>query len=51
MGLYDRDYMKADKPRPTEGRGHGLSGLDDSDSLTFWQRLRFKLWLLLHRQK
>jgi hypothetical protein len=41
MGIYDRDYMKAPQEqkrlRPQRA--------------SFWQRLRFKLWLLLRGRK
>jgi hypothetical protein len=34
MGIYDRDYMKAPTARPRASKP------------SFWQRLRFRLWLV-----
>jgi hypothetical protein len=38
MGIYDRDYMKAQPAGPRTSKP------------TFWQRLRFRLWLLFNRK-
>jgi len=40
MGIYDRDYMKAPQEQKQLRRRRP----------SFWQQLRFKLWLLLHRK-
>ena len=39
MGLYDRDYMKAPAAQHQPRRP------------TFWQKLKFKLWLLFRKKK
>jgi hypothetical protein len=39
MGIYDRDYMKANPPRKQSPRKPSL-----------WQRIRFHLWLLFRKK-
>jgi len=38
MGIYDRDYMRADRP----------TGRKREPRPSAWKRLLFRLWLLLH---
>lgn len=45
MGIYDRDYMKAGQP----AKGwKSAGGRKDKTSLSFWNRFKFRLWLIFH---
>ena len=50
MGIYDRGYMKdPERNRPYSAAPSKPS--KETSSLSLWQRLRFKLWLLLHPKR
>ena len=47
MGVSDRDYMR-DKRRPLTPTEQPALSHEPKSDLSWWDRLRFKLWLLFH---
>lgn len=48
MSIYDRDYMKAKQGSVSSS---AQPPRKEVSSNTWWERLRFKLWLLFHPSK
>jgi hypothetical protein len=46
MGVYDRDYMRDEKPRRMEA-GESPYRRPVKGRAPWWARLKFRLWLLL----
>ncbi len=47
MGIYNRDYMRRDSPRPNRVSDEPYRMKKSKSSLTWWQSLKFTLWRLL----
>lgn len=47
MGIYERDYMKSDEQA---GSAKRVAMKEDASykAIPLWNRIKFKLWLLLH---
>jgi len=50
MGVNDRDYMKRDGLPPSHIPKNTRRRYHKPDSLTRWQKLKFKLWCLFKRK-
>ena len=50
MGLYDRHYMKKEQG-VSRVPASGTRPQESKSNLTWWQRFRFKLWLMLKGRK
>jgi hypothetical protein len=50
MGIYDRPYMREDR-KMEPGAPRRKRKPSERSNVSFWKRLQFRIWLLLHRRR
>lgn len=51
MGVYDRDYMKEEKPRRMDPPPPRPFQPRPVERAPLWARIKFRLWLLFNRRR